>query len=353
MGDKSGHTKKTTDWLGREKEEHYDSSGNKIGETKFTTNWLGSPKQEHYDTEGTKTGETRKGSDWLGRDRAEHFNSEGKKAGYSKNDTDWLGRPVQRHYTSSGEQTGTSRRKEDWIGRSQKEHEGSFFKARGKDTDKANSQDYSSDNAYDDSRHSNSSAPGSYSEMPWQWIVAELSKVLGLRRLSKFFYSASANVYLTKGNNSLSARMEEKAGEFDTSLERFVIADEIFEARRIAKKNGLEVKLVGILQRYGKREEAAELACDLGMKKEALKIYETAGETGPAEKAVYLLEKAGIIAEEIEEIDEAIRLYKRAGGIGTSIYVKASTMTWFYAGHLLERAEKLEKSIPRGGMEEE
>lgn len=131
MKDKSGHTIKTTDWLGREKEEHYDNSGNKIGETKFTSDWLGNSKQEHFNSEGNKTGETRKGSDWLGSDRAEHYDNEGKKVGYSKNETDWLGTPIQRHYNPSGENIGSSRGEEDWIGNHRKEHHGKYFKGDG------------------------------------------------------------------------------------------------------------------------------------------------------------------------------------------------------------------------------
>ena len=63
MSGNGGYTKKTTDWLGQEKEEHFDSGGNKIGETKFTTDWLGNPKQEHFDTSGQKIGETKRGRD--------------------------------------------------------------------------------------------------------------------------------------------------------------------------------------------------------------------------------------------------------------------------------------------------
>lgn len=130
MSEKSGYTKKTTDWLGREKEEHFDTQGNKVGETKFTTDWLGRQVQEHFDSTGRKTGETKRGSDWLGRDRAEHFDERGIFVGYSRDDTDWLGRPVQRHYDTSGQEVGITHRVEDWLGRPLKEHEGEYFKAR-------------------------------------------------------------------------------------------------------------------------------------------------------------------------------------------------------------------------------
>lgn len=124
----SGHTKKTTDWLGRAVEEHFDDSGHKVGETRFTKDWLGRTVQEHFDASDTKTGETKRGSDWLGRDRAEHFDSSGRHVGYSRDDTDWLGRPIQRHYDESGAEVGASRYGRDWLGRPQKEHEGEYYK---------------------------------------------------------------------------------------------------------------------------------------------------------------------------------------------------------------------------------
>jgi hypothetical protein len=129
--DDSGTTRKETDWLGREKEVHYDKDGEKTGETRFETDWLGRSVQRHYNVEGDKVGETRKGSDWLGRDRAEHFDSEGNRSGYSKNDADWLGRPVQRHYNQDGENLGSTRRDTDWLGRPLKRHLGSGGKREG------------------------------------------------------------------------------------------------------------------------------------------------------------------------------------------------------------------------------
>jgi hypothetical protein len=126
--DKSGYTNKTTDWLGREKEEHFDSHGNKTGETRFATDWLGNAKQEHFNTDNEKIGETRKGSDWIGNERAEHVDASGKRVGYSKNTTDWLSNPIQQHYDSKGRVIGESRRVEDWLGRSRKEHRGEYFK---------------------------------------------------------------------------------------------------------------------------------------------------------------------------------------------------------------------------------
>jgi hypothetical protein len=124
-----GTTKKTTDWLGREKEIHYDDGGSKVGETRFTTDWRGRPVQEHFDDEGTKTGETKAGKDWLGRDRAEHYDNEKQRVGTSRNENDWLGRPVQRHYDTGANKVGETRRTEDWLGRPFKRHEGEYFKA--------------------------------------------------------------------------------------------------------------------------------------------------------------------------------------------------------------------------------
>jgi hypothetical protein len=121
-------TRRTTDWLGREKEEHISDDDKKIGETRFTTDWLGNRVQEHY-KDDVKVGETRVGRDWLGRDRAEHTGAKGHPIGVSRNETDWLGTPVQRHYRGP-QQVGETRSKEDWLGRSFKEHKGEFFKAR-------------------------------------------------------------------------------------------------------------------------------------------------------------------------------------------------------------------------------
>lgn len=130
MADKSRTTRKETDWLGREKEVHFDARGTKVGETRFAKDWLGRSKQEHFDAAGDKTGETRRGSDWLGRDRAEHFDSKGKSTGYSKDGTDWLGGSVQDHFDRpSGDRVGRTARTKDWLGRPLKTHQGIFHKA--------------------------------------------------------------------------------------------------------------------------------------------------------------------------------------------------------------------------------
>ena len=123
-----GKTTKTTDWLGREKEEHFNDAGEKSGETRFTTDWLGNRVQEHFNTENEKVGETKAGHDWLGRDRAEHFDHKHNRVGTSKNEEDWLGNDVQRHYNESRERVGETRYKEDWLGRSFKEHKGDYPK---------------------------------------------------------------------------------------------------------------------------------------------------------------------------------------------------------------------------------
>ncbi|HEX5701852.1 MAG TPA: hypothetical protein VFX97_01380 [Pyrinomonadaceae bacterium] len=129
MSDKSGYTKKETDWLGREKEVHYDANGEKAGETKFTEDWRGRSKQEHYDSAGEKKGETRKGSDWLGRERAVHYGSDEERVGYSKNEADWLGNQVQSHYDTSDNKVGDTRREEDWLGNTRKVHSGTHHKS--------------------------------------------------------------------------------------------------------------------------------------------------------------------------------------------------------------------------------
>lgn len=123
-----GHTKKTTDFWGNEKEEHFDSSGNKVGETRFTTNLWGTSKQEHFDTSGRKTGETRRESGLFG-DKAVHYDSSGRTIGHSNDTTNLWNQPIQEHYDSSGTKVGTSRRGTDFFGRRRKEHEGTYFKA--------------------------------------------------------------------------------------------------------------------------------------------------------------------------------------------------------------------------------
>jgi len=132
VSDDDGYTKKETDWLGQEKEVHYDSDGNKTGETRQSQDWLGQPRQEHFDTDGAKVGETRQGQDWLGNDRAEHFDRDGDRTGFSRDTTDWLGRPVQKHFDAeSGDEVGTTQRGTDWLGRPRKEHRGEYFKTPG------------------------------------------------------------------------------------------------------------------------------------------------------------------------------------------------------------------------------
>ncbi len=132
MGNKSGHTRQTTNWLGHEKEEHFDVDGNKIGETKFE-----GQKQVHFDTEGHKIGETKR-EEGLFRGKATHYDSEGHQIGYSKNDADFFG-SLQRHYDSSKEEVGCSREDDYWDWetmslKSQKVHHGEHLKVKPRQT---------------------------------------------------------------------------------------------------------------------------------------------------------------------------------------------------------------------------
>ena len=63
------------------------SSGRKTRITRYTTDWLGRPRQEHFDSSGYKVGETRPSSDWLGRTRMVHTDAEGKVVGESRPET--------------------------------------------------------------------------------------------------------------------------------------------------------------------------------------------------------------------------------------------------------------------------
>lgn len=129
---RSGYTRKTKDWLGQEKEEHFDPTGKKIGETRFTKGFLGfSPKQEHFNSRNEKIGETRSGANFLGDTRAEHFNAKGKPIGYSKNTTKFFGGVVQKHYDLHGNVVGTSERCDDGLKGIRREHKGVFYKAEG------------------------------------------------------------------------------------------------------------------------------------------------------------------------------------------------------------------------------
>lgn len=143
-----GKTKKETDWLGREKEVHYDDSGNKIGETTFKETLFGNKVQEHFDTSGNKIGETR-AKEGLFSSWAEHTDAKGDKIGYSKDGETLFGNKTQTHYTPDGKVAGkTSYEEKFWGSGYNKKHEGDFFKARPSDT--GGSTSYSS------------SAPASY-----------------------------------------------------------------------------------------------------------------------------------------------------------------------------------------------
>jgi hypothetical protein len=129
MGDDSGYTKKEKDWLGRDKEVHFNEDDEKTGETTFTTDWKGQSKQIHVDAGGEKTGETRSGTDFFGRARAEHVDENNEVIGHSRDEKDWCGKSVQVHYDTSGNKVGETRSGHDWLGRARKEHTGQYFKA--------------------------------------------------------------------------------------------------------------------------------------------------------------------------------------------------------------------------------
>lgn len=125
-----GKTKKETDWLGREKEVHYDDSGNKIGETTFKETLFGNKVQEHFDTSGNKVGETR-AKEGLFSSWAEHTDAKGDKIGYSKDGETLFGNKTQTHFTPDGKVAGkTSYEEKFWGSGHNKKHEGEFFKAR-------------------------------------------------------------------------------------------------------------------------------------------------------------------------------------------------------------------------------
>jgi hypothetical protein len=164
-----GETRKTTDFWGPEKEEHFNDSGDKVGETRFSTDWKGDRVQQHVDAHGNKTGETRGGSDWLGRDRAEHTDTDGNLVGTSRDETDWLGRSVQRHYDPSDEKVGETRHKTDWIGSPYKDHEGEYFKTHPSDRSKGGG---ASSPGYDSSAQGSTGSEQSTRSLGWiVWVL--------------------------------------------------------------------------------------------------------------------------------------------------------------------------------------
>lgn len=195
----------------------------------------------------------------------------------------------------------------------------------------------------------NERAEGSTS-LPWQGVAAAIFGFFGLKALSRFFYSAASDVYILNRHQPLfSARMLEKSGEIDTALNYLVMYDKIFEAERIARKNGLERKLLDKLEKYPKREDAAELARELKMYSEAMKNYEILGNTTlELFESMRYFEEAGEMAECAEDIENAIRLYKRgwetANPKNLALGVFIIEPDRIYAEGLLKRAERLEES---------
>lgn len=106
----------TTDWFGRRKEEHYDTSDKKIGESHATTDLLGQPKIEHFDADGEKTGESRPARDWLGSPKLDEHDVAGKKIGESRPTTDLFGDSVTEHFDNSNQKIGESRPDTDIFG---------------------------------------------------------------------------------------------------------------------------------------------------------------------------------------------------------------------------------------------
>jgi hypothetical protein len=199
MGNEDGYTKKETNWLGNEKEVHYDNQGTKIGETKFATDWAGNPKQEHFDDRGNKTGETRRGSDWFGNDRAEHFDDRSRKVGYSKDDTTWRGQFIQRHFDDRGREVGVSRRED----RGRKVHEGDYFKARTSDSKRdpvattESSYGYSQGDDYETDQRIAQAQEEVKAETTEEKIRKEFQKLIGSR----------GSLYIAKHNRGMLERI--------------------------------------------------------------------------------------------------------------------------------------------------
>jgi hypothetical protein len=95
---KSGHSKKSADWLGRPITEHYNTKGEKTGYNKKSTNFWGTPITERYNSKGEKTGYNKKSTNFWGTPITERYNSKGEKTGYSKEGTTFWGTPIIEHY---------------------------------------------------------------------------------------------------------------------------------------------------------------------------------------------------------------------------------------------------------------
>jgi hypothetical protein len=105
---KSGHSKKSKDWLGRTVINHYDDKGKKTGYSRSTKDFWGNPVSERFNTKGEKTGHNKRATTFWGKDVTERFNSKGEKVGYNEKGRTFWGTAVTERYNSAGEKTGHS-----------------------------------------------------------------------------------------------------------------------------------------------------------------------------------------------------------------------------------------------------
>lgn len=186
---------------------------------------------------------------------------------------------------------------------------------------------------------------------PWQVTAGNFSKFFGLKSLSKFFFSAASDVYLRRGDTFLSGYLKAEAGDFDSAFHRLIVAEEITEAKKIARENNLERKLLEKLEIFGKKEETAELAEESEDIEKAISLYEEAAlRTGDEEETVRMVGYAGELAEAYGKTEDAIRLYKKAAGLGTRSEIDGVTvfiphpLTKMLAEKFMDNAKKLEKT---------
>jgi hypothetical protein len=121
-GRATGFTRQASDWLGRPKQEHFDSTGQKVGESRPEGDWLGRQKVVHRDAEGNIVGESRPDTDWLGNPKTVHRDADGSVTGESRPDTDLFGNPKTVHTDAEGTVTGESREEADLLGRKKTVH---------------------------------------------------------------------------------------------------------------------------------------------------------------------------------------------------------------------------------------
>ena len=119
---KTGHSKKSKDWLGRPIIEHFNSKGEKTSYSRPSKNVWGTPITEHYNSKGEKTGYNKKSETVWGTPRTDRHNSQGEKTGYNaKSETVW-GTPITERYNSKGEKTGYSAKSRNFWGTPITEH---------------------------------------------------------------------------------------------------------------------------------------------------------------------------------------------------------------------------------------